>query len=181
MRRATFFLACVLVLANAGCSPWSINNDYDTTADFRTFETFDWLDNRPGIGEAVRARMEEHSLYDKHLRAAVNGELDEKGLERNEIDPDLLVIYHVGTSDGIDVTDWGYRYGVAYFGGYSRDVDVYAYHEGTLVLDLIDAKTMELVWRGSAQNTIDEKPVPGQFEGKIDEAVPRMLGNYPPI
>ena len=186
MRRTAWILAGVLILAGMGCSSMAINNDYDTNADFRSYKTFDWLDNRPGIGENVRARIQEHQLFDKWLRTAVAAEFGAKGLERDEVDPDLLVIYHVGAGGEIDVTDWGYRYGIAYFGGYSRDIDVYAYREGTLVLDLIDAKTMDLIWRGSAQNTIDEKPTdekptPEQIEQKIGEAVKTMLGYYPPV
>ena len=72
---------------------------------------------------------------------------------------------------------YGYGYG-GYWGG--GGVDVYQYTEGTLILDLIEAKSKQLVWRGMAQGTIDENASPEQRERRLNEAVMRMLANFPP-
>jgi len=117
-------------------------------------------------------------MFDRHLRGAVSGELIAKGLAEDQVDPDVLVAYHVGAEDKIDVSGWGYRYSDpnAVWG---RGIDVYPYRKGTLVLDVIDAKTMHLVWRASARRVIEENPNPAETGRRIDDAVEQMFQAFP--
>lgn len=171
-------VACLIALGS-GCSSIKVSNDYDQDADFRTYETYDWLDNRPNIPAEVVAAMNQNPLFDKRLRSAAESELNAKGLTRDQTDPDILLTYHVGVEDKVDVTDWGYRYSGQYY-GYQRDIQLYQYHEGTLIIDMIDAKTMQLVWRASGTKTVDENPAPEQLDKRINDAVGRILASYPP-
>ncbi|UCG51368.1 MAG: DUF4136 domain-containing protein [Candidatus Latescibacterota bacterium] len=170
---------CVLTIG-IGCSPITVINDYDRNASFRAYRTFDWLENRPGAGEQARAVAQRNPLIAKLVKKSVDEELSMRGLTEDLTDPDLLVVYHVGEENSIDVTDWGYRYSGVYGGWYSRDIDVYHYREGTLIVDLIDAHTMGLVWRGGAQGVIDEKPVADIVAPKISKAVSKIFNTYPP-
>jgi hypothetical protein len=54
------------------------------------------------------------------------------------------------------------------------------YQQGTLIVDLIGAKSMELVWRGSAQATLQDNPSPEYVEKRINQAVGMMFQKYPP-
>ena len=54
------------------------------------------------------------------------------------------------------------------------------YQVGTLQIDLIDAKTDQLVWRGSAEKVVDTSPTPAQRSAAIREAVSKILSDYPP-
>ena len=51
------------------------------------------------------------------------------------------------------------------------------YAEGTLVLDLRDAKRQALVWRAVAQ---EEKPDPSKLAGRLDDMVRKAVDKYPP-
>jgi hypothetical protein len=119
-------------------------------------------------------------LVAQRIRKAVDAELEKEGLAVTEGDPDLLVAFHTGVKDKINVTDWGYSYGDYYWGWGGRQIDVYQYQQGSLVVDLIDFQTKELVWRGWAQKTLDENPTPQKTDRTIQEAVSKMFQRYPP-
>ena len=52
------------------------------------------------------------------------------------------------------------------------------YKEGTLVIDLYDAKTKQLIWRGSAEDTLSEKEA--KNEKNLDKGVAKMFKGFPP-
>lgn len=169
-----------LVLVTAGCSPIKVLVDYDAGADFRRYETFDWLSNRPNVPDRVRAVGAGDDSFAGWVYEAVSVELVEKGLQRDEVDPDLLVMHYLGEDDKIDVDARGYRYSRRY-GGWGGAIDVFEYSQGTLVLDLIDARTMDLVWRAAARGVRDDESTLGESEARIGEAVKRMLASFPPV
>ncbi len=179
MRKFILCAVAFLIALGSGCSSLKISNDYDKDADFRTYKTYDWLDNRPNIPADVVRAMNQNQLFSARLRRAAESELNAKGLVRDQVNPDILLTYHVGVEDKVDVADWGYRYSGHYY-GYQRDIQAYQYHEGTLIIDMIDAKTMQLVWRASATKTIDDKPTPEQLDQRIPDAVAKILAAYPP-
>jgi hypothetical protein len=112
----------------------------------------------------------------------VTSQLKAKGMTQDETDPDVLVTYHTGTKETINVNSYGYSYG-NYFGGYGvgyRDTDVMQVTWGNLFIDIVDAEQKQLVWRGTAQKAIDENPTPEQIDRTINEAVAKILEQYPP-
>ena len=54
------------------------------------------------------------------------------------------------------------------------------YLQGTLVLDIIDARTNELIWRGWANTVLDHDPEPEEVHMYVNEAVRKMLEEFPP-
>ena len=180
--RILYLMAIIaLAMVAAGCSTISVNHDYDSEADFATYNTFAWLQEPvTAIGDAAAARQQ-NTLLDKRIRSAVEAELQAKGMTADTETPALLLVYHTGVDSKINVTDWGYTYPTRYGGWYGdRDVDVYQYEEGTLIVDLIDAKTHQLVWRGTATKTLEDNPSPERMEQNLREVISKMFANYPP-
>jgi hypothetical protein len=54
------------------------------------------------------------------------------------------------------------------------------YDQGTLILDIVDAKKKELVWRGSANGILDPGASPDKKASKVNEAVTKTLADFPP-
>jgi len=52
--------------------------------------------------------------------------------------------------------------------------------EGTLVIDMNDAKTNSLVWQGAASRQLSRSPTPEKTKAMVDEVVSEMLAGYPP-
>jgi hypothetical protein len=161
------FLLCYIV---GGCSTISVNHDFDPSADFTKYKSFDWIPQPDVKGK--------NPLVYKKIVTAVERHFANRGMNRTESAPDFLLAMHTGTQTKINVTDWGYTYvGRGWVG---RDIDVYQYQEGTLILDVIDSGSKELVWRGSATGTIDPKADPATREANLQAAVDKLLKNFPP-
>ena len=178
MRMICMFAVICLV---AGCgSSIQIDNDYDPDANFSSYKTYDWIPQQAtATGNAQQAEIS-NTLLDKRIKEAVNLQLSREGVTRSSNSPDLLVAYHAGIENKVDVTDWGYSYGSYYYGYPRRDVTVYQYQKGTLIVDLIEASSQELVWRGSAQATLLDNPTPEKVAERINSAVGKMFNKYPP-
>lgn len=72
---------------------------------------------------------------------------------------------------------WGWRrFGGGGFG--SSTTTEQDYKEGTLVIDLYDGKNKQLIWRGSAEDTLSDKAA--KNEKKLEKGVEKMFKNFPP-
>jgi hypothetical protein len=174
MKYPALIIATALLGGIAGCASMAVTTDYDQDVDFTQYKTFDWIKQKPRVPPK---RALDASLFDKRLRSAVETELETKGYERITTGkPDLLIAYHIGSKNKVDVSTHGYRYGPRgrWVGTY---VDVHRYKEGTLILDIVDAGEKQLVWRGTARGAIYN---PREMEAKILEAVTEIFKVFPP-
>jgi hypothetical protein len=168
-----------LAVALTACSSIKVQTEYDKTTNFKGYRTYAWLPRAPGPEQAPPAR-------DPRIREAVikgiDGGLESKGLKKVEPDqsPDLLVAVHGWANSRIDVQSYGYTYAATPYGFYPAmarpAVDVREYRDGTLIIDLIDATTHQMVWRGTATDTFN----PGAEAETAAKAVQATLKEYPP-
>ena len=171
-------LALALLSFLAACSPITVRTDHDTTADFSHLRTYGWLQKPSDVPRDPRI---DNDLLDSRVHSAVNDELASKGFTESE-NPDFRVTYHVMIQNQLDVQSFpvAYGYGLGRVGAMSTDVRVEQYELGTLLLDVVDTRTNELVWRGSAQARIDPNRTPQERTKLIREAVHDMLARFPP-
>jgi hypothetical protein len=161
-----FVLAVALV---SGCAALSVKTDYDRSIDFSQYTTYKWM-KTPSDVSGPRSTQ---SLLDQRVKSAVDRELATKGLQESTGQADLLITYHAGVRDKVDVST--YRYG---YRGWGSAVDVQQYSEGTLIIDLIDAEKDQLVWRGWGTGVVDRDP--SQMESRVNKAVTEILAKFPP-
>lgn len=168
MKRMLQVVGVVALVFVAGCSGISVSTDYDPGVDFASFSTYNWMK------ETTKGTYNSEGLVDDRIKEAVDTELTAKGFKKVASDPQLLAVYHVGAQSEVEVDDWGYGFWGA--GG----VSAYTYEEGTLIVDLVDAKTMKLVWRGTAEGALPQNPSASEQTEGIDSAVEQMFAKYPP-
>ena len=184
LNRTSIALAAVLAtVLLAGCAGFKVTDDYDPSADFSQYGGYAWLP-RPDPTEAAAVRPDD-GLLRQRIERAVDESLSAKGLRRVEsaADATLLVTEHISVEQKLRVntTNYGYGYGRwGYYGGGYTDTTVDQYEEGTLILDFIDAKTKQLVWRGMAQSRLKEMSTPEEREARVRAAVAAILEKYPP-
>ena len=179
MRHAALPAALCALLA--GCSTLRTSVEYNPKADFSSYKTYAWSSIQPGPEEAQAIR---NPAFYSMVRAAVDRELAARSLTPDQSGrPDLFVIAHGMAQDRIEVTSYGYAYAPVYYGPYGpvmmgpAGVDVRQYRDGTLLLDLVDAKTSQLVWRGTASDTVSST---SEVQGVVNNAVKTILAEYPP-
>ncbi len=171
MKPTVFFLTvCATVLAQS-CSSINVSHDYDPQANFNNLKTFSWL--------SFPQKAEVNQLVVRRIKDAVTRELVAKGLSENSRNPDFLIAMHGATKEKLDIQDWGYSSpGAAYWG--QRDITVQQYTEGTLILDFVDAKSKQMIWRGVASGAVDPGASPEKRTKRINEGVAKLLAKFPP-
>ncbi len=169
-------LFCFVALFPA-CSSVDVTTDYDREANFAAYQSFDWMErHNPRDGGPAGNLGLNDPLAQKRIRNAVERELLAKGIKQVESSPDLLVMVHAATQNKVDIDRYGYRYG-----RFGRRVGVVTtvdrYKEGTILVDLVDAKSKELVWRGTAQDALRKGDSRADY---IDECLKQLFKEYPP-
>lgn len=167
-------------VAAGGCSArmgMSVSAHLDRGRDFSVYNTYQW-----GPADALPtgdARLDKDPFFQDHMQGAVEKQLAARGLQlAGSAAPDLLIHYHANISERIDV------YGVDRAHGYCDagdcPSDIIRYEAGTIVLDVIDARTNTLIWRGWAQTSLqDVLGNHARLARVIDEAAARMLQRFP--
>ena len=168
----TVFL--LFLLASCG-SAISVYSDYDKNADFSQYRTYAF--HKRGID-----RLQISELEKKRILHAIDNELSKKGMTKSET-PDLLINILTKERERVDVdqynSGWGYgwRYGWnPYLWGGRTYVTTTT--EGTLYIDLIDAKKKELVWEGEGIGYLSDNR--NEKEKEINEFVAKILAQFPP-
>lgn len=176
MRWLTLIFTAVAALAVAGCASMNVSSHIERGVNFAEYVTYDWgpSDNLP-VGDP---RLDNNPFFNDYLQGAIEKKLAAKGFERaTGIPPDLLVHYHASVNQKLDVYETDSRYGYCYGDCRPQVVD---YEQGTLVLDIVDAKTKKVVWRGWAQDAM-EGVIDNQdrLEKQVDESVIKMMTLLP--
>jgi hypothetical protein len=161
MRHRAVF-ATVLLLAALPVAAATVRYDNDSSYHFSSPKTFTW----------VEKTKPEFPLAHPRIVKAIETQLAAKGLQAAAGGGDLKVDYHAVLANRTQITEWGYR------PGWGRSIDVQQYTEGTLVVDLIDAATDKLVWRGSATDVASDNPQAN--EKRINKAMEKLFKKYPP-
>ena len=166
-----FLILCVTALA-LSCSTISVIHDYDPQTNFRNLKNFAWL--------PVPRKADVNQLVVIRIQSAVTRELASKGLLENSMNPDFLIAMHGTSKEKLEIQDWGYSSRRAAFWR-ERDISVEQYTEGTLILDFIDAKSKQMIWRGVAKGAVDPEATPEERTKRINEGTGKLLAKFPPV
>ena len=167
----------LLLLILTSCSTVTVYSDYDKTVDFTPYKTYAYF--KPGID-----KVEISDLDKRRILRAIDDQMLAKGFTKSE-NPDLLVNIFTKSREQVDVNQftagWGYGWGWGWnpYMMYGGQTTVSTSTEGTLYIDLIDAKKKEMIWQGEGVGTltrnIDKK------DEKIPEFFAKILAQYPPV
>lgn len=171
----------VTILAACASSP-AIKSDYDHQADFSRYRTFGYMSPLGTDKAGYR------TLLTERLKDATRGQMEMRGYMYDAANPDLLVNFNGKLQQKTQVTEappppmgpyYGYRSG--FYGGwpgYGWGDTVYQYTEGTLNIDLVDARRKQMVWEGVAVGEV-QNPDTATSSQNIDKAVAGIFAKYP--
>lgn len=166
------FLTLLLLFVFASCSSVRVNSDYDQKANFDSYKTFAFSKN-------AIDKVEISDLDKKRILRSIDEALTSKGFSKSET-PDLLISIFTKESERIDVyNNSGFGWGWNPFWGMGMSyTNVYSTPQGVLYIDLIDAKTKELVWQGEGSGYLTKDTE--KKDERIKEFVDKILAQYPP-
>jgi hypothetical protein len=151
-----------------------VQTDFDHQANFSQYKTYSWQEIKPA-----------NSLWDARIKNAVDAQLAAKGWTQVPSGGDVAVVAIKTTKnertlqtfyDGMG-GGWGWRrFGGGGFG--ESTTTEQDYKEGTLVVDLYDAKNKQLIWRGSAEDTLSSNAE--KNEKNLNSGVAKMFKKFPP-
>lgn len=164
------FLSLIILITLSSCSSVMVNADYDKKVSFTNYKSYAYL--KSGIDKA-----EISDLDKKRILNAIDEIMPTKGLSKSGT-PDVLISIFTKERERVDVyQNYGFGWGWnPYWGmGYSN---ITTTPEGTLFIDIIDAKTKELVWQGEGSGYLTKNTE--KKDARIKEFVSKILEQYPP-
>lgn len=179
----TMVIPMLLVLFLSSCTSVRVLSDYDKDANFNTYKTYAFY--KTGIDKAQISDLDK-----KRILRAIETEMGARGFSKAE-SPDILVSIFTKESEQVDIYNnyWGGGFGWGwnpyFYGGFGPGwgwggPNVSTRTEGSLYIDLIDAKTKELVWQGKGVGTLGNTKNMEKKEARIREFVAEILMQYPP-
>ncbi len=166
--------ALVMLSLLSGCSSLSVSHDFDPLSNFLAYRSFALLE-RPTANP--NNLLHRNPLAIRRLEEAIVERMTLNGFNHSgNGTADLLVAYHGGISERVNVQRWGYSYGPRPWEGSERIADR-VYPQDYLIIDVIDSRSMQLVWRGWASGVIS---TPESTREKIARAADRILQGFPP-
>jgi hypothetical protein len=169
VRYASLFLFAALLLSVSPSFAQDVRTDYDKKINFEQFHTYSWGQVQTG-----------NPLWEPRIKEAVDKELSEKGWQKVGSGGDVVVMA-VGAAKNqqeyqtfYDGLGGGWRWG----GFGETTTTVQNYRVGTLVVDLYQANSKQLIWRGTSSNTLSNNTE--HNEKDLDKAVDKMFKKFPP-
>lgn len=169
-------LMIALLMGLSSCSSISVYQDFDKEVDFTPYKTFAFY--KTGID-----KVEISDLDKKRILKAIEAEMLTKGFVKSD-NPDLIINFFTKSREQVDVNSfnngWGWGWGWGWnpwmWGG--NQTSVIRTTSGTLFIDIIDAKSKQLIWQGEGDGPIFRNQK--KKEERIQEFVTQILKQYPP-
>lgn len=170
------FLPLLLLFIVTSCDTVKVYSDYDKSADFTQYKTYAFM--KSGID-----KVEISDLDKRRILNAIDKQLQAKGMTKSET-PDLLINIFTKSREQVSVNQFNAGYGYGWGWGwnpymYGGQTYVSSSTEGTLYIDLIDAKKKELIWQGEGTGTLTKDMA--RKDEIVNNIVTQILAQYPPV
>jgi len=166
----TSFLGLGMLLIFAVAVFAKVTIDYDHAADFSKYHSFSW----------IKEPNTRNPLMKERIVGFINIQLNNKDFKMVPNGGDLGIAAHTATHEEKTLETFYNDYpGWRWSGGWGgATTTIETYEVGTLVVDLFDSTTHEVVWRGVASDTITDNPEKNTKE--LQKAIADMFKQFPP-
>lgn len=185
-------ISLTLLLFLTGCSSQPLYIvDHDPTFDFGGMTTYRWYDD---VHTSTVSDYRQYNSSDKRVRTYVSRELKQKGfVELSSGTPDFVVNYSISREEHMEIDNIaGYpsagmrggvgagRYGSSVSVGYSSGPSVKTYKEGTVVIDVIDTGSDQVVWRSLAEAKLKKSLSHQEKDSLASSIAEELMAEFPP-
>ena len=161
------------------------------TADFGGLKTFAFKHSPTPDTDTEETTGYDSPLVRERTEAAIAAQLQARGLERDDENPDMFVTARRAFKTEYEVyafPDWGLGYGWGYgwspyYVGWSPWYGTTWHTDeriiGTLIVDVQNAATGRLMWRGLAEKHVHEHASPAHRTKRVNKEVTKMFEKFP--
>lgn len=164
-----------LILALLVCSiapAQDVTSNSMPGVDFSKYHTYKWV--------TIEGATYPNQIVDAQIKQSIDGQLATKGLTKVDGDKaDLYIGYQASISSEKQWNAYGMGGGLRWGGGMAT-AQQSTISTGTLVLDMYDPSNKQLVWTGRATKTLDENANQSKKQKNLDNAMKKLLKNFPP-
>ncbi len=173
-----------------GCSTIEVSHRHDNSEDFTRFLGYAWMPESKASGTIP---IDEPTV-NRRIKKAVDEQLQYQGYRKTTLEEaDFLVGFQVAINSKLSSNDVATNYdfnksqtdpkliGTVQTDSSARPLTyIRTYEQGSLILNIADAKTKELVWWSSAQAEVNVQDSTEVRKKRITKAVKKMLKDFPP-
>lgn len=163
------FALCAIVacMTSAIALGQQVSVNYNHSQSFTQFHTYAWGSNN--------ANQIQNSILAQVAVQDVDTALQGKGLQKvaENQNPDIIVTANGGMKEQTSYSAWGMRGIGGGMGGITPEQNVI----GTMIVDLYDAKNQSLIWRGIAQNSLNNNG--NKNQQMVQKAITKMFQQWP--
>ncbi|MGB7728925.1 MAG: DUF4136 domain-containing protein [Candidatus Acidiferrum sp.] len=172
-RFAKFGMALLLaLLAGTLASAQDVSTNSMPGIDFSKYHTYKWV--------TVQGATYPNQIVDAQIKQSIDNQLAAKGLTKIDADTaNLYIGYQVSLNQEKQWNAYGMGGGLRWGGGMAT-AQQSTIAIGTLVLDMYDPTTKQLVWTGRASKTLDPSANQQKKQKNLDKAMQKLLKNFPP-
>lgn len=193
--RTLLFMMVVALAGACSSGPPKPNVDYKQDYNFMGVKKIGMYRNSGQVSGDNPLQLSD--IQRERIDTALAYALGNRGFQMvdDPAEADLLLSWHLVTQHKTDVRTWETpNYGMTYgrYGRYNRysmyncwscaptrtEVSVQNYTQGTFIVDMIDPKLQQSVWRGVTQSKL--KGEQSQDQGKYNEAATAIFATFPP-
>ncbi|KZN52236.1 DUF4136 domain-containing protein [Pseudoalteromonas luteoviolacea] len=172
-------LSLIVLSACSNTPDW----DYDKSVEFANYKTFSWSPDTANFDKGAD-NYQISELMEKRVRNAIITEMTQHGITLVEgTKADVMVNFHAAVDTKLDVDTFNTSYSARwnYWGvGWHTQTQAREYEVGTLVIDIIDSASNQLVWRGAKEGRLRKKQSPEKRTESVNNTVKDILANFPP-
>ncbi|MET0356776.1 MAG: DUF4136 domain-containing protein [Cellvibrio sp.] len=180
-------ILAIFCLSACATKPYVVT-DYEQSYNFAALKTFSLKSEKRDTKENILISPFTFS----HIHSVVNSELSKRYQAAAENTPaDFLVTYHVVLEEKLDPSTYDELYGFGYWGRGYRYPSPFFYHpplggvrvynQGSLIIDMVDAKTQQPIWRGVSEKRLSRSLTPQKQREILTSAVLEVLAQFPPV
>ncbi|MFV9550070.1 DUF4136 domain-containing protein [Algibacter sp. PT7-4] len=169
-----FLNITILAILIVSCAPIRVNYDYDKTANFNTYKTYQYYGSmETGLSE----------LDTQRLLNAIDAKMKAKGFAISE-NPDFFIDiktqqYQAAQRQTVGVGVGGTGRNVG--GGISIGLPIgQANINRQITIDFVDENKKQLFWQAVSESSFNPKASPEKREARLQAIVEKVFGSYPP-
>lgn len=170
-----------LMLASCTQMQFRVTHKTNPNYDFSKIQSFEIVKNKQDKIENLQ--VDDEWLY-QSVTGAIRDSLLDKGLTENSEQAQVIVSYYVViemTTDTVVIDNYYnnyYQYSPYPTSAMPSHRKI-SYEKGTLVIDVVDKKYKQFVWRGAADTVVRGKGDKEKAEKNIRKAVEQILKQLP--